>query len=145
VLNPLGVNVLRSFPGSGTVVWGARTLVTNNPSFQQWRYVPVRRMALFLEQTLLNNLGWVVFEPNAEPLWSAIRISIEGFMLSLYRQGAFFGTTPSEAYQVKCDSTTTTDEDIGNGIVNIVVGFRPLKPAEFVIIKIAQLAGQTQA
>jgi hypothetical protein len=145
VLNPLGINVLRSFPGTGTVVWGARTLVTNNPSFQQWRYVPVRRMALFLEQTLLNNLGWVVFEPNAEPLWSAIRISIEGFMLSLYRQGAFFGTTPSEAFQVKCDSTTTTDEDIGNGIVNIVVGFRPLKPAEFVIIKIAQLAGQTQA
>ena len=144
-LNPLGVNVLRSFPGSGTVVWGARTTVTNNPSFRQWRYVPVRRMALFIEQSLVRNLGWVVFEPNDEPLWSAIRLSIEGFMLSLFRQEAFQGSTPSQAFLVKCDATTTTEEDIQNGIVNIVVGFRPLKPAEFVIIKIAQLAGQVQA
>ena len=144
-LNPLGVNVLRSFPGSGTVVWGARTTVTNNPSFRQWRYVPVRRTALFIEQTLVRNLGWVVFEPNDEPLWSAIRLSIEGFMLSLFRQAAFQGSTPSQAFLVKCDATTTTEEDIQNGIVNIVVGFRPLKPAEFVVIKITQLAGQVQA
>jgi uncharacterized protein len=144
-LNPLGVNVLRSFPGSGTVVWGARTTVTNNPSFRQWRYVPVRRMALFIEQSLVRNLGWVVFEPNDAPLWSTIRLSIESFMLSLFRQGAFQGSTPSQAFQVNCDATTTTEQDIQNGIVNIVVGFRPLKPAEFVIIKIAQLAGQAQA
>jgi hypothetical protein len=139
------VNVLRSFPGSGTVVWGARTTVSNNTSFRPWWYVPVRRMALFIEQTLVRNLGWVVFEPNDEPLWSAIRLSIEGFMLSLFRQEAFQGSTPSQAFLVKCDATTTTEEDIQNGIVNIVVGFRPLKPAEFVIIKIAQLAGQVQA
>jgi phage tail sheath protein FI len=141
LLNPLGVNVLRSFPGSGTVIWGARTV---NTAIEQWRYVPVRRTALFIEQSLLRNLGWVVFEPNDEPLWSAIRFSIENFMLSLFRQGAFQGLTPSQAFLVKCDRTTTTQTDIDLGIVNIVVGFRPLKPAEFVIIKIAQLAGQVQ-
>jgi phage tail sheath protein FI len=144
-LNPLGVNCLRDFPGIGTVVFGARTLVTNNPAFEQWRYVPVRRMALFLEQTLYQNLGWVVFEPNDEPLWVAITASINSFMLSLFHQGAFQGDTPSQAFQVKCDSSTTTQTDIDNGIVNIIVAFAPLKPAEFVIIKIAQLAGQTQA
>lgn len=146
-LNQIAINCLRNFPGVGTVVFGARTLVgaTANTSQQQWRYVPVRRMALFLEQTLYNNLGWVVFEPNDEPLWSAIRTSIEAFMLGLFRQGAFQGTTPSEAFQVKCDDQTTVQADIDNGIVNIVVAFAPLKPAEFVIIKIAQLAGQTQS
>jgi hypothetical protein len=118
--------------------------VANNPSFQQWKYVPVRRMALFLEQTLYNNLSWVIFEPNDEPLWAAIRTSIEAFMLGLFRQGAFQGEKPSDAFQVKCDSQTTTQADIDNGIVNIVVAFAPLKPAEFVIIKISQLAGQTQ-
>jgi phage tail sheath protein FI len=142
-VNALGVNVLRAFPGSGTVVWGARTIGTST-ALEQWRYVPVRRTALFIEQTLLRNLGWVVFEPNDEPLWTAIRISVEAFMLSLFRQAAFQGATPSEAFRVQCDHTTTTDEDIALGIVNIVVGFRPLKPAEFVIIKIAQLAGQVQ-
>jgi hypothetical protein len=143
-LNPLGINCVRSFPGIGPVVFGARTSVANNPSFQQWKYVPVRRMALFLEQTLYANLTWVVFEPNDEPLWAAIRTSIEAFMLGLFRQGAFQGEKPSDAFQVKCDSQTTTQADIDNGIVNIVVGFAPLKPAEFVIIKITQLAGQTQ-
>ncbi len=144
-LNPLGVNCLRTFPGIGTVVFGARTSVTENPAFQQWRYVPVRRMALFIEQTLYRNLGWVVFEPNDTPLWVAIRTSIENFMLTLFQQGAFQGNTPSKAFQVKCDETTTTQTDIDNGIVNIIVAFAPLKPAEFVIVKIAQLAGQTQA
>jgi phage tail sheath protein FI len=142
-VNDLGVNVLRSFSGARPVVWGARTTATKlDPS---WRYVPVRRMALFLEQTLLRNLTWVVFEPNDVPLWTAIRISIEAFMLSYFRQGAFQGTTPSQAFLVRCDETTTTPQDVANGIVNILVGFAPLKPAEFVIIQIAQLAGQTQA
>lgn len=146
-LNPIGVNCLRSFPGAGTVVYGARTLVGSdaNTSFQQWKYVPVRRIALFIEQTLIRNLGWVVFEPNDEPLWAAIRTSIEGFMLSLFSQGAFQGSTPSQAFQVKCDKSTTTQTDIDLGKVNIVVAFAPLKPAEFVIVKIAQLAGQVQA
>jgi hypothetical protein len=144
VLNPKGVNCLRSFPGIGTVVYGARTLATGNTSLQQWWYTPVRRTALFIEQTLLRNLGWAVFEPNDVPLWVALRTTVENFMLGLFRQGAFQGTTPSQAFQVKCDSTTTTQDDIDNGIVNIVVAFAPLKPAEFVVIKIAQLAGQTQ-
>jgi phage tail sheath protein FI len=145
VLNLLGINCLRSFPGVGTVVFGARTLVSGNTAYQQNKYVPVRRMTLFIEQTLLQNLKWVVFEPNDAPLWLAIRSSIENFMLSLFNQGALQGSKPSDAFQVKCDSSTTTQDDINNGIVNIVVAFAPLKPAEFVVIKIAQLAGQTQA
>lgn len=145
ILNPLGINVLRSFPGAGTVVFGARTLVTNNDAFQQWRYIPVRRMALFIEQTLYRSLNWAVFEPNDEPLWVAIRTTIDAFMLGLFNQGAFQGRTPSQAFLVKCDASTTTQADIDNGIVNVLVGFRPLKPAEFVIIKIAQLAGQVQS
>ena len=143
-LNPIGVNCIREFPAAGTIVFGARTLVTANPAQQQWRYVPVRRTALFIEQTLLSNLGWVVFEPNDTPLWVAIRMSIEAFMTTLYQQGAFQGSTPDSAFQVKVDSTTTTPADVANGIVNIVVAFAPLKPAEFVGIQIAQLAGQTQ-
>jgi phage tail sheath protein FI len=143
LLNPIGVDCLREFPNLGTpVVFGARTTVTLTD--EQWRYVPVRRMALFLEQTLYANLGWVVFEPNDEPLWAAIRMSINAFMLGLFRQGAFQGEKPSDAFKVSCDSQTTTQTDIDNGIVNIVVAFAPLKPAEFVIITISQLAGQTQ-
>jgi uncharacterized protein len=141
-LNPLGVNCLRDFPNLNTLVFGARTLATQND--EQWRYVPVRRMALFLEQTLYANLKWVVFEPNAQPLWSAITQSITAFMLGLFNQGAFQGTTPSQAFLVQCDSQTTTQTDIDAGIVNIIVGFAPLEPAEFVIITITQLAGQTQ-
>jgi phage tail sheath protein FI len=143
VLNPLGVNCLRDFPNVGTAVFGARTLVT--AADEQWRYVPVRRMALFLEQTLYANLKWVVFEPNAEPLWTAITMSINAFMLGLFRQNAFKGETPTDAFRVLCNSQTTTQADIDNGIVNIVVAFAPLKPAEFVVITIAQLAGQTQS
>jgi len=143
VLNLDSINCLRSFAGVGTVVWGARTLVAANAAYQQWMYVPVRRMTLFIEQTLLANLRWVVFEPNDTPLWIAITASINAFMLSLFRQGALQGNTPADAFQVKCDSTTTTPADQAQGIVNIVVAFAPLKPAEFVIVQIAQLAGQT--
>ncbi len=144
-LNPIGVNCLRTLPGIGTVVFGARTLVAANPAFQQYRYVPVRRMALFLEQSLVASLGWVIFEPNDVPLWVSITTTINSFMLGLFNQRAFQGSTPSQAFQVICDATTTTPDDQANGIVNIVVAFAPLKPAEFVIIKIAQLAGQTQS
>ncbi|MDC0744823.1 phage tail sheath family protein [Polyangium mundeleinium] len=145
VLNDNSVNAIRTFPGIGSVVFGARTLVANNLSFQQWKYVSVRRMALFIEQTLYRNLGWAIFEPNDVPLWTALRTSVEAFMLSLFRQGAFQGTKPSEAFLVQCDSSTTTQADIDLGRVNLIVGFRPLKPAEFVIVKISQLAGQAQA
>lgn len=144
-LNPIGVNCLRTLPGIGTVVFGARTLVAANEAFEQYRYVPVRRMALFLEQSLVQSLGWVIFEPNDVPLWVSIKTTIDSFMLGLFHQGAFQGTKPSQAFQVSCDATTTTPDDQANGIVNIVVAFAPLKPAEFVIIKIAQLAGQAQS
>jgi uncharacterized protein len=143
VLNMDSINCLRSFAALGTVVYGARTLVSENPAFAQSKYVPVRRMTLFIEQTLVSNLKWVVFEPNDEPLWLAIRSSIESFLLSLFNQQALQGATPSAAFQVKCDATTTTPDDQQNGVVNIVVAVALLKPAEFVIIKISQLAGQT--
>jgi uncharacterized protein len=144
-LNPLGVNCLRTFPVVGNVIWGARTLAGADRLASQWKYVPVRRLALFLEESLYRGTQWVVFEPNDEPLWAQIRLNISAFMHNLFRQGAFQGRSPREAYLVKCDSETTTQDDINAGIVNIVVGFAPLKPAEFVIIKIQQLAGQTAA
>lgn len=141
-LNPLGVNALRTFPVFGNIAWGARTLDGADQLASEWKYIPVRRIALFLEETLFRNLKWVVFEPNDEPLWSQIRLNVGAFMQSLFRQGAFQGQTAKEAYFVKCDAETTTQTDINLGIVNVVVGFAPLKPAEFVIIKIQQIAGQ---
>jgi phage tail sheath protein FI len=143
-LNPLGVNVIRTLPVIGTVVWGARTLRGADRLASEWKYVPVRRLALFLEESLYRGTQWAVFEPNDEPLWSQIRLNLGAFMHSLFRQGAFQGASPRDAYFVKCDKETTTQNDIDRGIVNIVVGFAPLKPAEFVIIKIEQIAGQIQ-
>jgi phage tail sheath protein FI len=144
VLNPLGINALRRFPIYGRVAWGGRTLVGADVQASEWKYVPVRRLALFLEESLYRGLQWVVFEPNDEPLWAQIRLNVGAFMHNLFRQGAFQGTTPRDAYFVKCDRETTTQNDINLGIVNVVVGFAPLKPAEFVIIKIQQMAGQVQ-
>jgi phage tail sheath protein FI len=141
-LNPLGLNCLRSFPIYGFVSWGARTLAGADAMASEWKYVPVRRFALFLEESLYRGLQWVVFEPNADPLWAAIRLNVNAFMQTLYRQGAFQGTTPAAAYFVRCDSTTTTQADIDAGVVNIIVGFAPLKPAEFVVLQIQQIAGQ---
>jgi len=143
-LNPLGINSLRNFPVYGNVVWGARTLDGADQRASEWKYIPVRRLALFLEESLYRGTKWVVFEPNDEPLWAQIRLNVGAFMHNLFRQGAFQGTTPREAYLVKCDKETTTQNDIDNGVVNIIVGFAPLKPAEFVIIKIQQLAGQIE-
>ncbi|HYT50006.1 MAG TPA: phage tail sheath C-terminal domain-containing protein, partial [Pyrinomonadaceae bacterium] len=143
-LNPLGLNCFRNFPIYGNILWGARTLVGADAEGSEWKYVPVRRMALYLEESLYRGTKWVVFEPNDEPLWAQIRLNINAFMQSLFRQGAFQGKTPREAYLVKCDKETTTQDDINRGIVNILVGFAPLKPAEFVVIKIQQLAGQIQ-
>jgi len=143
-LNPLGVNCLRTFPITGNVVWGARTLEGADRLASEWKYIPVRRLALFIEESLYRGTQWVVFEPNDEPLWAQIRLNVGAFMHNLFRQGAFQGRTPREAYFVKCDKETTTQNDINLGIVNILVGFAPLKPAEFVIIKIQQMAGQIQ-
>ncbi len=140
-LNPLGINCLRSFPGVGRVVWGSRTLQGADRLASEWKYIPVRRLTLFLQESLYRGTQWVVFEPNDEPLWAQIRLNIGAFMNNLFRQGAFQGKSPREAYFVKCDKETTIQNDIDRGIVNIIVGFAPLKPAEFVIIKFQQIAG----
>jgi phage tail sheath protein FI len=142
ILNPKAINCIRNFSVYGTIVWGSRTLQGNDEIGSEWKYIPVRRTALFIEETLFRALKWVVFEPNDEPLWAEIRLNVGAFMQNLFRQGAFQGKTPAEAYFVKCDKETTTQNDINLGIVNIVVGFAPLKPAEFVVIKIQQMAGQ---
>ena len=141
-LNPLGLNCFRTFPLYGPVLWGARTLVGADAMTNQWKYVPVRRVALFLEESLYRGTKWVVFEPNDEPLWAAIRLNVGSFMDSLFKKGFFQGITADQAYFVKCDDETTTQADIDLGIVNILVGFAPLKPAEFVVIQIEQLTGQ---
>lgn len=141
-LNPLAINCLRSFPVYGRVVWGSRTTKGADVLSDDYKYIPVRRLALYIEESLFRGSKWVVFEPNDEPLWAQVRLNFGAFMHNLFRQGAFQGTTPRDAYFVKCDKETTTQNDINLGIVNIVVGFAPLKPAEFVVIKLQQIAGQ---
>ena len=142
VLNPLAINCLRNFPIYGPVCWGARTLAGADQIADDYKYIPVRRLALYIEESLFRGTQWVVFEPNASPLWAQVRLNVGAFMQNLFRQGAFFGTTPQEAYFVLCDSTNNPQNTINLGIINIAVGFAPLKPAEFVIIQIQQIAGQ---
>ncbi len=140
-LNPNGINAVRTVPGSGLVVWGARTFASD----AEWRYVPVRRMAIFLRTSLYYGIQWAVFEPNDEPLWASLRLNIRSFMLTQFRAGAFQGAKPDDAFFVKCDSSTTAQVDIDNGVVNILVGFAPLKPAEFVVLKLSQKVNQPAA
>jgi len=144
-INPKGVNALRNFPAYGRVAWGARTLKGSDAQADEYKYIPVRRLALFLEESLFRGTQWVVFEPNDEPLWAQVRLNIGAFMQGLFRQGAFQGKSSREAYFVKCDSETTTQNDINLGVLNVIVGFAPLKPAEFVVIQIQQMAGQIQS
>ena len=139
-LNAEGINCLRVFPNMEAVAWGSRTLVGVDTLTDEWKYISVRRTALFVEESLYRGTQWVVFEPNDEPLWSQIRLNVTTFMHGLFRQEAFQGRTPAEAYFVKCDKETITQDDINKGIVNFIVGFAPLKPAEFVVIKIQQHA-----
>ena len=141
LINPKGINALRSFPAYGRVAWGARTLKGADAQADEYKYVPVRRLALFLEESLYRGTQWVVFEPNDGTLWAQIRLNVGAFLNGLFRQGAFQGRSAKEAYFVKCDGETTTQNDINLGIVNIFVGFAPLKPAEFVVIKLQQIAG----
>jgi phage tail sheath protein FI len=144
-LNHQAVNCLREFKVYGDVVWGARTLLGNDEVGSEWKYISIRRLALFIETSLLDGTQWVVFEPNDEPLWSQIRLNVGVFMNGLFRQGAFQGSTPQQAYFVKCDSENNPQSSIDQGIVNILVGFAPLYPAEFVVIQIQQMAGQLQS
>jgi uncharacterized protein len=138
-LNAHGINCLRVLPRTGAVVWGARTMHGLGRPVYQWKYIGVRRLAMFIEESLYRGTQWVVFEPNDERLWSQIRLNLNRFMNGMYKSAAFQGKTPNEAYFVKCDSETTSQMDIRNGVINIVVGFAPLKPAEFVIIQIQQM------
>jgi phage tail sheath protein FI len=141
-LNQLGINCLRIMPAIGPVIWGARTMMGADKLASEWKYLPVRRLALYIEESLYRGTKWVIFEPNDESLWSQIRLNVTAFMQDLFRKGAFQGVSPKQAYFVKCDSETTTTHDIDQRIVNIIVGFAPLKPAEFIILKIQQIAGQ---
>lgn len=140
-LNPRGINAIRPVPTAGVVVWGSRTVVPAS----EWRYVPVRRTAIFLRRSIYNSIQWAVFEPNDEPLWQALRQTISAFMETQFRNGAFAGRTSNDAYFVKCDSETTTEANQVAGIVNVLVGFAPLRPAEFVIVQLSQKAGSTSA
>jgi hypothetical protein len=141
-LNPLAINCLRQFKVYGNVVWGARTLAGNDQVGSQWKYVPIRRLALFIESSLYDGTQWVVFEPNDEPLWSQIRLNVGAFMHGLFRQGAFQGQTPKDAYFVKCDKETTPQDQINLGIVKIPVALP--KARQFVVIQIQQMAGQIE-
>jgi phage tail sheath protein FI len=137
-LNPLGVNALRVHATGGAVVWGSRTMRPDS----EWRYIPVRRTAIFLRKSIFNGIQWAVFEPNGEDLWASLRLTITSFMDQLFRQGAFAGKTPREAYFVKCDADTTPEADRIAGVVNVWVGFAPLRPAEFVVVKLSQIVNQ---
>ncbi len=141
-LNALGINALRNFPTIGNVSWGARTLSGSDQEASEWKYIPVRRLALYIEESLYQGSKWANFEPNDELLWTQIRLSFGAFMTNLFRVGAFQGTKAGDAFFIKCDGTTTSQDDIDRGIVNIVVGFAPLAPAEFVVIYIQQIAGR---
>ncbi|WP_353641774.1 phage tail sheath subtilisin-like domain-containing protein [Mesorhizobium sp. WSM2239] len=130
-INPLGLNALRNFPIHGNVVWGSRTLAGADTLASEWKYIPVRRTALFVEECLYRGLQWAAIEPNSEPLWAQIRLSAGAFMHGLFQQGAFRGVTAKQAYIVKCDRETTTQADIESGLLIVEIGFAPLKPAEF--------------
>jgi phage tail sheath protein FI len=132
-LSARGVNVLRNFPSLGNRIWGARTTSSDT----QWQYLNVRRFLIYIEQSVQQGLQWAVFEPNGDVLWATVRQTVEDFLLNLYQQGALQGTTPQQAFFVRCDLTTMSQADLDNGQVNCLVGVAPLQPAEFVIFQIA--------
>jgi phage tail sheath protein FI len=140
LLNPRGVNCLRVFPGRGLRVWGARTSSTNT----LWKYINVRRLFLFLEESIDEGTQWVVFEPNNEKLWARVKQTIEQFLRTVWRNGALMGLTEAEAFFVKCDRTTMTQDDIDNGRLICIIGVAPVKPAEFVIFRITQFSGGSE-
>jgi phage tail sheath protein FI len=139
LLNPMGVNCIRAFPGRGIRVWGARTLSSD----AEWRYLNVRRLFNYLEESIMAGTQWVVFEPNDDALWARIRRTISAFLVNEWRKGALFGLTPDEAFYVKCDRETNPAEGIDAGQVVCEIGVAPVKPAEFVIFRLAQFSGGT--
>ena len=140
ILNPLGIDCIRAFPGRGIRVWGARTTASD----ALWKYINVRRLFLFLEESIEDGTQWVVFEPNDEKLWARVKQTVTQFLTRVWKDGALMGTTPEEAFFVKCDRTTMTQDDIDNGRIIILIGVAPVKPAEFVIFRIAQWTGGSE-
>jgi uncharacterized protein len=138
-LNSLAINPIRKLPTIGTVLWGARTTAGASSANSNYQYINVRRLAIYIEQSLQSGLQWVVFEPNSPPLWALIRLTVNSFLMQLWKQGAFQGNKPDQSFFVKCDATTITQTDLDNGRVNVQIGFAPIKPAEFVIISITLL------
>lgn len=143
VLDPHAINCIRYFPQFGDVVWGARTLAGSDQVASDWTYVPVRRLALYIETSVHDGTKWAAFEPNDAPLWSELNRSIGAFMQALFTQGAFQGQSAAESYFIQCDAQNNPPSGVDQGIVNITIGFAPARPAEFVIIRIQQIAGQT--
>ena len=139
-LNPKGVNVIRSFPGRGIRVWGARTITSN----ALWKYVSVRRLFIFLERSIYENTQWVVFEPNDDRLWARVTDTIRLFLRTQWRLGALFGRTEQEAFFITCDRTTMTQDDILNGRLICEIGIAPVRPAEFVIFRVFQNTAEAQ-
>ena len=139
-LTQQAVNPLRRLPAQGIVAWGARSFAAP-PADGEWRYVAVRRSALWIEESLCRGLAWTVFEPNDEPLWAQVRSSVDAFLNGLFRSGAFQGTGAKDAYFVRCDRTTMTASDIAAGRLNVLVGFAPLRPAEFIVLRLQLQAG----
>lgn len=143
-LSPLAINGLKTIPSSGVVVWGARTLDGTDGAGSEWKYLPIRRLYLFIQESLRQGLMWTAFEPNDEALWSRVRLVVGEFLSGLFRQGAFQGSDQKDAYFFKCDRETTTQEDIYNGCANLLVGFAPLKPAEFVVMHVQLRTTKTE-
>lgn len=141
-LNQSAINCIRTLPGAGTVVWGARTRASASDQASEWKYIPVHRLALFIEESISRGTRWATYEPNGQTLWDRIRSETDNFLYRLFLRGAFQGRTPQEAYFVKCDAETVTQNDIDNGTVNIIIGFAPLRPSEFVVMRVSQKAGQ---
>jgi phage tail sheath protein FI len=135
-LNPIGVNCIRAFRGQGIRIWGARTL-SSDP---EWRYVNVRRLFNFVEKSILNGTNWVVFEPNDMRLWGTIERTVTMFLRQVWRSGALFGSTPDQAFYVKCDEENNPPENRDVGILTVDIGLAPVKPAEFVVFRLSQFA-----
>ena len=138
-LSSAGINCLRTFAATGNLVWGARTLQGADTLASQWKYIPVRRLVFHIQESIFRGTKWAVFEPNAEPLWADLRLYVGAFLHTLFTRGALQGQSAQQAYYVQCGPNTTTQADIDRGIVNVVIGFAPVKPAEFVIIRIQQM------
>ena len=143
ILNPLGINVLRSFPIYGNISWGGRTLAGADALQSEWKYINVRRLMSYIEESLYQSLKWAVFEPNDEILWGKIRVQVASFLQRLFSDGAFQGSDPGSAFFVQCDGSTTSPVDIDMGVVNVRVGVAPVKPAEFIVLQVQQMAGQS--